>query len=168
MFILELCCVLTCSVVSNSLQTHGLQPTRHLCPWGFSRQEYRSGLPCSPPGDLLTQGSNPCLSCLLHWQAGSLPFAPPGKDPDIHQIWIVNQAGKNDWPKETWKRCPIKVIQTAMGVRLNKTLSLSLCVLSMSLFECVSINTDCTLFPPNKYLTCFATFHLCENSFLQS
>ena len=25
---------------------------------GFSRQEYRSGLPCLPPGDLLTQGLN--------------------------------------------------------------------------------------------------------------
>ena len=26
-----------------------------------------------------TQGSNPHLLCLLHWQAGSLPLAPPGK-----------------------------------------------------------------------------------------
>ena len=27
----------------------------------------------------LTQGSNPCLLCLLHWQVGSLPLAPPIK-----------------------------------------------------------------------------------------
>ena len=26
----------------------------------------------------LTQGSNPHLLCLLHWQAGSLPLVPPG------------------------------------------------------------------------------------------
>ena len=26
-----------------------------------------------------TQGLNPRLLCLLHWQAGSLPLAPPGK-----------------------------------------------------------------------------------------
>ena len=26
-----------------------------------------------------TQGSNPRLLCLLHWQPGSLPLAPPGK-----------------------------------------------------------------------------------------
>ena len=26
-----------------------------------------------------TQGSNLLLLCLLHWQAGSLPLAPPGK-----------------------------------------------------------------------------------------
>ena len=28
-------------------------------------------------GIFLTQRSNPCLLCLLHWQAGSLPLAPP-------------------------------------------------------------------------------------------
>ena len=27
--------------------THGLEPVRLLCPWGFSRQEQWSGLPCS-------------------------------------------------------------------------------------------------------------------------
>ena len=42
---------------------------------GFSRQEYWSGLPCPPPGDL----PNLCLLHLLHWQAGSLPLVPPGK-----------------------------------------------------------------------------------------
>ena len=26
-----------------------------------------------------TQGSNPRLLCLLHWQEGSLPLVPPGK-----------------------------------------------------------------------------------------
>ena len=26
----------------------------------------------------LTQGLNSCLSCLLHWQSGSLSLAPPG------------------------------------------------------------------------------------------
>ena len=37
----SLCCaVLSLSVVSDSLRSHGLQPTRLLCPWGFSSQEY--------------------------------------------------------------------------------------------------------------------------------
>ena len=30
-----------------------------------------------------TDGSNPRLLCLLHWQAGSLPLVPPGKPLDI-------------------------------------------------------------------------------------
>ena len=41
---------------------------------GISSQEYWSGLPFPPPGDLPEQGSNPCLLCLLHWQAVSLPL----------------------------------------------------------------------------------------------
>ena len=44
---------------------------------GFSRQEYWSGLPFPSPGDLPDPGSNPCLLCLLHWQADSLPNVPP-------------------------------------------------------------------------------------------
>jgi len=39
---------------------------------GFPRQEYWSGLPFPSPGDLPTQGSNPCL---LHWKADSLPLS---------------------------------------------------------------------------------------------
>ena len=46
---------------------------------GFSRQEYWSGLPLLLQGIFLTQGSNPSLLHLLHWQVGSLPWAPPGK-----------------------------------------------------------------------------------------
>ena len=48
---------------------------------GFSRQDYCSGFPCPPCtlGIFQIQGSNPCLFCLLHWQGGSLPLAPPGK-----------------------------------------------------------------------------------------
>ena len=34
-------------------------PTRLLCPWGFSRQEYWSGWPCPPPGDLPDPGIEP-------------------------------------------------------------------------------------------------------------
>ena len=48
-----------CSVVSDSLQPHGLQPTRLLLSMEFSRQEYQSGLPCPPPRDLLDPGIKP-------------------------------------------------------------------------------------------------------------
>ena len=30
-----------------------------------------------------SQGSNPHLLCLLHWQVGSLPLEPPGKHADV-------------------------------------------------------------------------------------
>ena len=37
-------------------------------------------------GIFLTQRSNPCLLCLLHWQAGSFPLAPPGKPLELTYI----------------------------------------------------------------------------------
>ena len=47
---------------------------------GFSRHEYWRALPCPPPEDLLDPGIEPTSTYgLLHWQAGSLPLAPPGK-----------------------------------------------------------------------------------------
>ena len=64
------------SVMSSSLRPHGLQSTRLLCPWGFSRQEYWSGLPCPPPEDLPNPGIEPRSPPL---QADSLPSEPPGK-----------------------------------------------------------------------------------------
>ena len=64
------------SVVSDSLQSHGTQPARLLCPWGFSRQEHWSGLPCPPPGDLPNPGIKPRSPAL---QVDSLPTEPPGK-----------------------------------------------------------------------------------------
>ena len=69
-------CVLSPSVGSDSLWPHGLYPTRLLCPWGFSRQEYWSGLPCHPPGDLPNPGIEPRSPVL---QVDSLPSEPPGK-----------------------------------------------------------------------------------------
>ena len=44
----------------------------------FSRQEYWSGLPCPPPGDIPNPGiEHVTLTYLLHWQVISLPLAPP-------------------------------------------------------------------------------------------
>ena len=41
------------------LWPHALQPARLLCPWDFSRQEYRNGLPSPFPGYLPTPGIEP-------------------------------------------------------------------------------------------------------------
>ena len=48
----------------------------------FFRQEYwilEKVAISSFRGIFLTQGSNPCLLHLLHWQVDSLPLTPPGK-----------------------------------------------------------------------------------------
>ena len=68
--------VLNHSVVSNSLQPHGLQPIRLLCPWGFSSLEYWSGLPFPFPRDLPNPVIEPRSPAL---QEDSLPSEAPGK-----------------------------------------------------------------------------------------
>ena len=45
----------------------------------FSRQYTRMGYHTLLQGIFPTQGLNPWLLHLLHWQVGSLPLAPPGK-----------------------------------------------------------------------------------------
>ena len=43
-----------------------------------------------------TQGLNPHLLCLLHWQAGSLPLAPPGKPKVCLDNYIKGFPGGSD------------------------------------------------------------------------
>ena len=71
-----LCAVPSFPGLSYSLTLRGLQPARLLCPWGFSRQEYWGGLPCSPPGDLPNPEIKPSSPTL---RMDSLLTEPPGK-----------------------------------------------------------------------------------------
>ena len=78
-----------------------LQPCLTLC----------NPLNCSPPGGkntgvgchamiFLSQGSNPWLLCLLHWQAGSSPLASPGKPRLVPclRFWNCLQPWGQLWP----------------------------------------------------------------------
>ena len=58
--------------MSNSLQRHGLQPTRLLGPWDSPGKNTGVGCYSLLQGIFLTQGSNPSL---LHCEAGPLPLS---------------------------------------------------------------------------------------------
>ena len=77
-----------CAVLS--LQCVQLNSVAHQPPssMGFSRQEY-IGVGCHAflQGIFPTQGSNPRLLRLLHWQVGSLPPVPPGKPLLLDTRW---------------------------------------------------------------------------------
>ena len=62
----------SCSIVSDSLQSHGLQPARLFCPWDLPGKNTGVGCHFLLQGVFLTQGSNPCLP---HWQADSLQLS---------------------------------------------------------------------------------------------
>ena len=51
-------CMLSCSVMSDSLQPYGLQPTRLLCPWNSPGKNTGVGCHCLLQGIFLTQGLN--------------------------------------------------------------------------------------------------------------
>ena len=64
--------------MSNSLPPYGLQPASLLHPWDFSKQEYWSGLPCPPPGDLPNPGIKP-MPLMSPALVGSLLLTSPEK-----------------------------------------------------------------------------------------
>ena len=79
-------CVLSHSVVSNSFRPLGLQPPSLLCPQNFQARTVEAGCHFLLQGIFLTQGSNPCLLCLQHWQVDSLPLCnlrSPLQNPEV-------------------------------------------------------------------------------------
>ena len=61
----------------DSLRLYVLYPIMLLCPWDSPGKN--AGVDCYAllQGIFPTQGWNLSLLCLLHWQSGSLPLAPP-------------------------------------------------------------------------------------------
>ena len=82
----------------------------------FSRQEYGRGYHFLLQGIFPSQGLNPCLLCLLHWQVGSLPLVLPGKP----FSWIVDiillVISVKGWCREiiTCELCPTSVLMSKL------------------------------------------------------
>ena len=66
-------------VVSDSLWSSGLWPTRLLYPWNSLAKNTGVGSHSLLQGIFPIQGLKPCLLGLLHWWVSSLPLVPPGK-----------------------------------------------------------------------------------------
>ena len=56
-----------------------IQPTLVFCLWNFPGKKTVMGCHFLLQGSFPTKESNPCILCLFHWQANSLPLAPSGK-----------------------------------------------------------------------------------------
>ena len=73
----------SCSVMSNSLQPHGLQPARLLCPWNAPGKNTRVGCHALIQGIFLTQGSNldlpHCRQILYHLSHQGSPPLKEGR-----------------------------------------------------------------------------------------
>ena len=99
-------CVLSGSVMSNSLWLYGLKPARFLCPWNFPDKNTGVGCHFLLQGIFPTLGSNPLLLHLQHWQVNSLPLSHLGavrekKKLYRHSLKIISRVppeGK-DWER---------------------------------------------------------------------
>ena len=84
-------CMLSHSVMSNSLWSHGLQPGRLLCPWDFPSKNTRAGYHFLLQGIFLTQGLNSHrLSSAL--EGRFFTTEPPGK-PQLYETMAYNGLG---------------------------------------------------------------------------
>ena len=107
----------TCVPVSLvTAVTQGLEPTRLLCPWRFSRQEYWSRLPRPPPGDLPHPGIEPSslmspalagrfFTTNITWEAHTMEYYPAK-----YQEWTTDKYNMDEyqnthtrWKKKTKK-----------------------------------------------------------------
>ena len=76
---------------------------------GFSRQEYWSGLPCPPPGDL----PDPLhLLHLLHWQVDSLPMAPPNNAARLFIASCIQNSFLNLQIAKTSSLCDLPLVSS--------------------------------------------------------
>ena len=70
---------------------------RLLCPWGFYSQEYWSGLPCLPPGDLPNPVIEPRSSAL---QVDSLPPSHQGSPRKLE--WVAYRFSRGSSQLRNW------------------------------------------------------------------
>ena len=107
------CCAKAHAVTLGMPDSTTIWTLAHQAPlsMGFSRQEYWSGLPCPPPGDLPDPEIEPL--CLLHWQAGSLTLAPPGNK--IGGLQLGPRAAKIGF-QGLWTRCIWQILAQILAL----------------------------------------------------
>ena len=86
---------LSCSVVPDSFATPWTVALQTPLSLGFSRQEYCSGLPFPPPGDLPNSETESTSPVALAFQAGSLPLSHQGSTSPhivVHMFLVLRRT----------------------------------------------------------------------------
>ena len=100
-----LCCMLSCFSCVRLFVTPWTVACQVLLSVGFSRQEYWSGLPCPPPGDLPNSGIEPMSVLSPAMTGGSLSLAPRGSCAMLTcknhwKNYIILFICPSDWSKQ--------------------------------------------------------------------
>ena len=81
------CCQVASVVSESAIPPTAAHQASH--PWDSPGKNTGVGCHAFFEGIFLTQGLNLHLLCLLHWQVGSLPLAPPGQPLSDSEQWMV-------------------------------------------------------------------------------
>ena len=137
--------------MSHSLQPQ-LEPARLLSPRNSPGKNTRVGCHFLLQWIFPTQGSNLHLLCLLHWQAGSLPRAPPGKPYTypylaISQFTSVQSLGRIQLfatPRTAARQASLSITNSQS---LLKLMSIESVMLSNHLILCHPLLLPLSIFP---------------------
>ena len=111
-------------IVVSDCATLWAEPARRLCPWDSPGKN--TGVDCHffLQGIFPTQGLNPHLLCLLHWQASSLPLAPSGRlllntthETNVTFFFLLHCAAHRilvPWPGWNLLHCKSRVLTTEL------------------------------------------------------
>ena len=132
-------CVCVCAQSlshSDSLQPHGLQPTRLLCPWDFPGKN--TGWVPKPSSRASSQPRDwTCVLHLLHWQADSLPLRHLGSL-SCCSPWVA-ESDTTEWLNRTLGKACLRLKWNVSKssffpwkLRLEMTLSHPTCLLLSS------------------------------------
>ena len=96
-------------------------------------------------GIFQNEGLNPCLLCLLYWQAGSLPLVPPGKPFLVYQVQSLSHVRlfATAWTSACQLPCPSDPLSSVL---LLPSIFSSIRVFSNESVICNNIS------PSNEYL----------------
>ena len=121
----------------DSFTTHGLWPAWLLCPLNSPGKNTAAVCHFLLQGIFLTQGSNPCLLCLLHWQAGSLPLRHLGSPKfcitQYKMLWRFGMGFLLFWililiyKVKNWIACKCKLLQSSIPRRDETERKVVLC-----------------------------------------
>ena len=129
--------------MSNSLVTHGLQPTRLLCPI-FPRQGYWSQLQFPSLGQSSWPRDQTCISCLA---GGFLTTEPPGKSRSygnyifnfLRNFWTVFHTFTFSPAKHKSSNFSIPLSTLAIFWHFNNSLDVKWCLM---ILICISLMTS--------------------------
>ena len=88
----------SCPTLCNPMHC---SPPGSPCPWDSSGKNAGVGCHDLLQGMIPTQGLKPCLFRLLHWQVGSLPLVPPGKQVRWGRVDSNTLVLKPEWTSES-------------------------------------------------------------------